>query len=38
MIDLIEMYVHWDAGRSQVQISESLGVDRKTGSESIWRR
>ncbi len=30
MIDLIEMYVHWDAGRSQVQIAESLGVDRKT--------
>ncbi len=30
MIDLVEMYVHWYAGRSQVQISESLGVDRKT--------
>ena len=23
MIDLVEMYVHWDAGRSQVQISGS---------------
>jgi len=30
MIDLIEIYVHWYAGRSQVQIAESLGVDRKT--------
>jgi len=24
------MYVHWYAGRSQVQIAQSLGVDRKT--------
>ena len=30
MIDLIEIYVHWYAGRSQVQIADSLGVDRKT--------
>ena len=30
MIDLTEVYVHWWAGRSQVQISESLGIDRKT--------
>jgi transposase len=30
MIDLIEIYVHWFAGRSQVQIAESLGIDRKT--------
>ena len=30
MIDLIEIYVHWFAGRSQVQISDSLGIDRKT--------
>ena len=30
MIDLIEMYVHWYAGRSQAQIAESLGIDRKT--------
>ena len=30
MIDLIEMYVHWDAGRSQAQIADSLGMDRKT--------
>jgi len=30
MVDLIEIYVHWYAGRSQVQIAQSLGVDRKT--------
>ena len=30
MIDLTELYVHWWAGRSQVQISDSLGIDRKT--------
>src|SRR5680860_1285861 len=30
MIDLIEIYVHWFAGRSQVQIADSLGIDRKT--------
>jgi hypothetical protein len=30
MIDLIEIYGHWYAGRSQVQIADSLGVDRKT--------
>jgi len=30
MIDLIELYEHWWAGRSQVEISASLGLDRKT--------
>lgn len=30
MIDLIELYEHWWAGRSQVEISASLGIDRKT--------
>jgi len=30
VIDLIELYEHWWAGRSQVEISESLGIDRKT--------
>lgn len=30
MIDLIEIYVHWYAGRSQAQIANSLGLDRKT--------
>lgn len=30
MVDLVELFVHWEAGRSQVQIGESLGLDRKT--------
>jgi transposase len=30
MIDLVEIYVHWFAGRSQAQIADSLGIDRKT--------
>src|SRR5674476_901242 len=30
MIDLVEIYVHWYAGRSQAQIADSLGLDRKT--------
>ena len=30
VIDLIEIYTHWYAGRSQVQIADSLGIDRKT--------
>ncbi|MDQ2850836.1 MAG: IS21 family transposase, partial [Actinomycetota bacterium] len=30
MVDLVELFLHWQAGRSQVQISESLGLDRKT--------
>src|SRR5450631_710981 len=30
MIDLIEVYEHWWAGRSQVQIAASLGIDRQT--------
>jgi transposase len=30
VIDLIELYERWWAGRSQVEISASLGIDRKT--------
>ena len=30
MLDLIELFTHWHAGRSQVQLSQSLGIDRKT--------
>lgn len=30
MTDLVEMFRHWNAGRSQVQISEALDIDRKT--------
>src|SRR3954469_600210 len=30
VVDLTELFVHWEAGRSQVQIAESLNLDRKT--------
>ncbi len=30
MIDIVEILVHWYAGRSQHELSASLGVDRKT--------
>ena len=30
MLDLVELFTHWHAGRSQVQLSASLGNDRKT--------
>lgn len=30
MTDFGEVFRHWNAGRSQVQISEALGIDRKT--------
>ncbi len=30
MIDVVEILIHWYAGRSQHELSASLGVDRKT--------
>lgn len=30
MIDITEILVHWYAGRSQYELADSLGVDRKT--------
>jgi transposase len=30
MFDLVELYTHWHAGRSQRELAESLGIDRKT--------
>ena len=30
MTDLVEMFRHWNAGRSQVQIYQALNIDRKT--------
>ena len=30
MVDLIELYVHWYAGRSKSALAESLGIDRGT--------
>ena len=28
--DFVEMFRHWNAGRSQVQIYQALNIDRKT--------
>ena len=30
VFDLIELLTHWHAGRSQRQLADSLGIDRKT--------
>ena len=30
VIDVTEIFVHWDAGRSLNEMSGSLGIDRKT--------
>jgi response regulator of citrate/malate metabolism len=30
VFDLIELFTHWHAGRSQRQLAESVGIDRKT--------
>lgn len=30
MLGLVELFTHWHAGRSQVQLSDSLKIDRKT--------
>ena len=30
MTDFVEMFRHWNAGRSQVQIHQALNIDRKT--------
>ena len=30
MTDFVEMFRHWNAGRSQVQIYQALDIDRKT--------
>ena len=30
MVDIIEILVHWHAGRNNSEIAQSLGVDRKT--------
>lgn len=30
MTDFVEMFRHWHAGRSQVQIHEAVGIDPKT--------
>ena len=38
MLDLVELFTHWHAGRSQVQLSASLGIDRKTVRKYLARR
>jgi transposase len=35
VIDIIEILVHWHAGRSKSEIAQSLGVDRKTAGKYI---
>src|SRR6478609_8342914 len=30
VVDLLELFTHWEAGRSQSQIADSLNLDRKT--------
>jgi hypothetical protein len=30
VVDIVEIYVHWYAGRSKSQLATSLGLDRKT--------
>ncbi|MGH3848904.1 MAG: hypothetical protein ACRDRT_04245 [Pseudonocardiaceae bacterium] len=30
MVDLVELFQHWDSGRSKHQLAASLGMDRKT--------
>ena len=35
VVDIIEILVHWHAGRSKSEIAQSLGVDRKTASKYI---
>ena len=38
MTDFVEMFRHWNARRSQVQIYEALNVDRKTIRKFLARR
>lgn len=35
MIDVVEILIHWYAGRSQHELSASLGVDRKTARKYV---
>ena len=35
VVDIIEILVHWHAGRSNSEIAQSLGVDRKTARKYI---
>ena len=35
VVDIIEILVHWHAGRNNSEIAQSLGVDRKTAGKYI---
>ena len=35
MVDIVEILIHWYAGRSQHELSASLGVDRKTARKYV---
>jgi len=35
VVDIIEILVHWHAGRSNSEIAQSLDVDRKTARKYI---
>lgn len=37
VIDIIEMLVHWHAGRNRTQIAQSLGIDRGTVAKYLTR-
>ena len=41
VVDVTEILIHWYAGRSLSEVSDSLGVDRKTSVSTwlrLWRR
>ncbi len=35
VVDIMEILVHWHAGRNNSEIAQSLGVDRKTARKYI---
>jgi hypothetical protein len=37
VFDLIELFTHWHAGRSQRQLAESLGVRLSPNAERLWQ-
>ena len=38
VVDIIEILVHWHAGRNNSEIAQSLGVDRKTTRKYVADR
>lgn len=37
MIDVVEILVHWQAGRTKAEITRSLGIDRGTVRKYVAR-